>query len=124
MKILVVDDERSFRALLFNLLQFEHDVSVLADGHNALKVLRDEDHDFDVVILDIRMPRVDGEQVIQAIAEQGCTRAKFVVVTGHGNVARLKSLPNVVGVWPKPFSLNEFARWLGEQEKVLSGSGR
>src|SRR6266849_1331217 len=59
MKLLVVEDERRMLELLRRGLSEEgHTVSCAADGSEGLQMVRD--HKFDVVILDVMMPRMDG----------------------------------------------------------------
>ena len=57
-RILVVDDERSMREVLFSILKKEgYDVAVADGGEAAIETVRQEA--FDAVITDVRMPKVD-----------------------------------------------------------------
>ncbi|MGB0102896.1 MAG: response regulator, partial [Candidatus Sulfotelmatobacter sp.] len=59
MNLLVVEDERRMLELLRRGLSEEgHTVSCAADGSEGLQMVRD--HDFDVVILDVMLPKMDG----------------------------------------------------------------
>ncbi|MBR5209283.1 MAG: response regulator, partial [Paludibacteraceae bacterium] len=58
-KILVVDDERSIRNSMKEVLEFEgHVVTLAEDGENGLKEAEKEQ--FDLVFSDIKMPKMDG----------------------------------------------------------------
>ncbi len=58
-KILTVDDEEMIRALIRKYAEFEgHEVTEAADGMQAVELCRK--HDFDIIIMDIMMPELDG----------------------------------------------------------------
>ncbi len=64
-RILVVEDEQSMRELLTIMLKKEtYQVSTLGDGQSAIEAIRREP--FDLIITDVRMPGVDGLQVLKA----------------------------------------------------------
>lgn len=68
-KILIVDDEPDFRSMLVTILSTEgHTVDTAEDGVNAIN--RIQEKPFDIVLLDVRMPRVDGIEVLRFIKEQ------------------------------------------------------
>ncbi|MBP6672060.1 MAG: sigma-54-dependent Fis family transcriptional regulator [Bacteroidetes bacterium] len=68
-QILVADDEHDFRMLLQSFLVSEgHSVTTAEDGADAINKLQEKS--FDLVLLDIRMPRVDGVEVLQFIKQQ------------------------------------------------------
>ena len=63
-KILVIDDERSIRNTLKEILEFEKfEVEVAEDGPEGLEMI--EKNGFDVVLCDIKMPRMDGLEVLE-----------------------------------------------------------
>jgi two-component system nitrogen regulation response regulator NtrX len=82
-QILIVDDEESIRVALQRLLEYNGFETRLAeDGFRALECLAEESAD--VVLLDIKMPRMDGLEVLQRIREK--SDGPFVViVTAHGD---------------------------------------
>ena len=58
-KILIIDDERSIRNTLKDILEFEkHEVTLAEDGLVGLELLKTES--FDLIFCDIKMPRMDG----------------------------------------------------------------
>jgi putative two-component system response regulator len=82
-RVLIVDDEESNRKLLTRLLSREYDVVTLQDGEEALALL--ERVDVDVVLLDVRLPGLDGFEVCSRLKAMPRTRlVPVVLVTGLG----------------------------------------
>jgi len=80
-KILVVDDEDRFRKTLTRMLKESgFQVDGAPDGLTALEKL--EDGDFDVVLLDMKMPGLSGEETLQNILQQGFD-VETICLTGH-----------------------------------------
>ena len=66
--ILVVDDEKDFRDLLrFHFEDLGYLVLEAGDGQEALDIFAERRREIDLVITDIRMPRLDGERLIQEL---------------------------------------------------------
>jgi len=83
-KILVVDDEKAARKSLADILRLEgYDVTAVEDGPSALVLL--EDQDIDLMLLDIRMPGMDGIDVMQQAAEVS-PDTQIVMLTAHGSM--------------------------------------
>jgi DNA-binding response OmpR family regulator len=103
-KILVVDDHESVRDLLRLLLEGEgYQVIEAKDGAEALNYI-DKDHP-DLLILDLMMPEVDGEQVIKAMW-RGQETVKTPVIVVSAKYEALDGLNELIGginVFPKPF---------------------
>src|SRR5215475_14814175 len=70
-RLLVVDDNEDNRYTLVMRLEIEgySDITVADDGEAALELLRTQE--FDVVLLDVMMPKVDGYQVLQRLKAEG-----------------------------------------------------
>ncbi len=83
-RILVVDDEEGVRSFLAESLEIDgHHVEEAAHGQEALERLRARS--FDLVLTDLRMPGMDGLELLQKVqAEQ--PEVEFIVLTAHGNV--------------------------------------
>ena len=82
--ILVVDDEKAARKSLADILRLEgYDVTAVEDGPNALKLL--EDQAFDLMLLDIRMPGMDGIEVMQKSLEIS-SDMQIIMLTAHGSM--------------------------------------
>lgn len=83
-KILVIEDDSKIRAILKEILQEkDHDVDEASDGQEGLKKL--EAGAYDLCICDIKMPKMDGLEVLQKSKEAGIT-SNFVVISAHGNI--------------------------------------
>ncbi len=83
-KILIIDDERSIRNTLKDILEFEkHEVALAEDGLVGLELLKNES--FDLIFCDIKMPRMDGIEVLVKIREEVPDQT-VVMISGHGTV--------------------------------------
>ena len=102
MNILIVEDDRRARNLLFDMINSmgNHDVSVLTNGRNAVALLADPEHNFDLVFLDLHMPRMDGQDVIQILSD--IVKINIVVITG--DASRFPNLPSHIPVISKPYT--------------------
>ncbi len=84
MKILIVDDERSIRNTLKDILEFEkYTVDVAEDGLIALERVKTET--YDAIFLDIKMPQMDGIEVLEKMRNDGI-ETPIVMISGHGNI--------------------------------------
>ena len=84
-RVLVVDDEASARSGLEKLLRQEgYEVESASDGENALSLVSDRPPD--VVVTDLKMPRMDGMQLLAKLREQNA-EIPVIVVTAFGDVA-------------------------------------
>jgi two-component system nitrogen regulation response regulator NtrX len=83
-RILVIDDERSIRSTLSEILSFEgYTVTEAIDGHDAIRKI--SDGVFDCVLCDIKMPKADGIEVLEK-AKEISPDVPFIVISGHGNI--------------------------------------
>ena len=83
-KILVVDDDKSIRRTLMDILEFEkYEVVEACDGLDCMVKLRQ--NKFDVVILDVKMPKMDGMEVMEKI-QVTKPELPVVMISGHGNI--------------------------------------
>ena len=102
-RILVADDEASIRELLGKTLALaEYHVDSVPDGRSALERLR-LDH-YDLLIADLRMPGVDGLQLIRE-ARRFSVTLKVIIVTGYSSESAAIEAVNlgVNGYLTKPF---------------------
>ncbi|OGW39810.1 MAG: hypothetical protein A2010_07790 [Nitrospirae bacterium GWD2_57_9] len=105
--ILVVDDEEPFRRLLKNeLTRKGYSVEVASDGSAALRLLRDRD--FDVILLDMVMPGVDGVSLMKKLKEDSSAPA-IIVLTGKATVeTAVEAMKNgAYDYLTKPYKLDE-----------------
>lgn len=83
-RILVIDDERSIRNTLKEVLEYEsHQVELAADGLEGLEIFKKGG--FDVVLCDIKMPNMDGMEVLEKLFEIS-SDVPIVMISGHGNI--------------------------------------
>ena len=84
MKILIIDDERSIRNSLREILSDEgYEVEVAEDGAEGLKAAT-ASH-YDVIFCDIKMPVMDGTEVLSKLAEEEVDSA-IVMISGHADI--------------------------------------
>ena len=84
LRLLVVEDEPELRDILVQgLARRGYSVTAAADGENAVATLADQE--FDVILLDLRIPGRDGIQVLQQIRADGLD-AEVIIVTGHADI--------------------------------------
>jgi len=83
-KILVIDDERSIRNTLKDILGFEgYSVEVAENGLLGIEMVKSTD--FDIILCDIKMPEMDGIEVLEKIMELK-PETTVVMISGHGNI--------------------------------------
>ena len=83
-KILIVDDEQSIRYVLREILEDEkYQVEDAANGQEALEKLQSES--FDVVLSDIKMPKMDGMTLLEKVLEEGI-ETQFIMISAHGTI--------------------------------------
>ncbi|MEA3505213.1 MAG: sigma-54 dependent transcriptional regulator [Bacteroidota bacterium] len=82
-KILVIDDERSIRSTLREILEFEkYKIEEAADGFEAIEKIKNMV--FDVILCDIKMPKMDGIDVLEKALP--ITEAPIIMISGHGTI--------------------------------------
>ena len=107
-KILIIEDEEPIRRVLVKILTEEDSEFVLseaADGKQGIKLINDEE--FDLILCDIKMPKMDGLEVLEQAKKSGIS-TPFIMLTGHGNVETAVHAMKV-GAYdfiPKPPDLN------------------
>ena len=83
-KILLVDDEQVFTDNMSKLLTGRgYDVTAVNSGDSAIKAL--EERNFDVVVLDLKMPGMDGIATLKEIKKLGIF-SETLILTGHGSI--------------------------------------
>ena len=107
-KILIIEDEEPIRRVLVKILTEENSEFVLSeavDGKQGIKLINDEE--FDLILCDIKMPKMDGLEVLEQAKKSGIS-TPFIILTGHGNVETAVHAMKV-GAYdfiPKPPDLN------------------
>jgi DNA-binding NtrC family response regulator len=118
-RILVVDDEDALRTVLSSELEGEgYIVQMAGDGDEAIKIL--EKNTFDLILLDIKMPTVDGFEVLKYV-KQHSPSTKVIMLTGFAdlkNAIESKKL-GAEDFVSKPYDLVDL---LTTVERVLTGA--
>ena len=129
-RVLLVDDEVAFtRNLSILLTRRGYETTAANDGESALRII--EDSDFDVVLLDLKMPGIDGIETLKRIKHKK-PHMEVIILTGHGSVdSAIEGVGHGAFDYAmKPFDINDlndriskaFQRRLLREEK-MSKSG-
>ena len=83
-KILIVDDEIGIRRTLRDILEFEkYNITEAVDGADAIAKVEKET--FDAIIMDIKMPKIDGLEALERI-QKISPDTPVIIISGHGNI--------------------------------------
>ena len=104
--ILVVDDEEVIREFLYEVLSEDYSISTATDGDEAIEQLKDES--FDLVITDLKMKRVQGEEVVRFSNETN-PASKVIVMSGYASLYSASQSVNngAYAFLSKPFTIQE-----------------
>ncbi len=85
-RILVIEDESAIRRVLVKILSEENDNYVVEEAEDGLKGLEAiKNNDYDLVLCDIKMPKMDGVEVLTA-ARKLKPEISFIMISGHGDL--------------------------------------
>lgn len=119
-KILLVDDERRIQFAVKKLLQEHYDVEVAGDGEEALRICANAERDFNLIILDFSMPKLDGKgftkELSDRTAKQGKARPPILVMTAHADPDSVTAMAalKVQSYLIKPVSMERLEQRVGE----------
>ncbi|MFP4524815.1 MAG: sigma-54-dependent transcriptional regulator [Bacteroidales bacterium] len=83
-KILAIDDEKTIRESLKEILEYEnHEVELSADGEEAIELFKE--NKYDLVLLDIKMPQMDGIEVLEKLIGIA-PDIPVIMISGHGSI--------------------------------------
>ncbi|MEK6221036.1 MAG: response regulator, partial [Chloroflexota bacterium] len=83
-KILIVDDEEAARKSLKDILKLEgYQAKAVGDGESAIESL--ENNEYDLILLDLKMPGMDGLQVLEKVVETA-PNTLVILLTAHGSL--------------------------------------
>ena len=119
MNILIVDDELGLSELLADILApMGHRVTTATNGAAALATLDDEAR-FDLILLDVMMPVMSGEETLQALAAREDTRDIAVVMMSSAGPQSISSETrrSIAGFLPKPFTIRQLEDVLAKQSR-------
>ena len=84
MKVLIIDDERAIRRALKEILEYENcQVLEAENGKEGLEMIHS--NSLDVIFCDIKMPLLDGMELLQQLQEEG-NEVPIVMISGHGTL--------------------------------------
>lgn len=103
--ILIVDDEEIIRNFLSEVLE-DYDISMACDGDEAIEKLKKRP--FDLIITDLRMPKVPGEEVVKAALELH-PNVKVIVISGYSSLYTVSQSVShgACAFLSKPFNIKE-----------------
>jgi len=82
-KILIIDDQAPIRRVLRDILENEsYQVEDVGSGMEALQIIKEQD--FDAIFCDIKMPEMDGIEVLEALKQE--TDTPVIMISGHGTI--------------------------------------
>lgn len=119
--ILIVDDEEIIRDFLSEVLE-GYDISMACDGDEAIEKLKKRP--FDLVITDLRMPKVPGEEVVKAARELH-PNAKVIVISGYSSLYTVSQSVShgACAFLSKPFSIKELMQTVSSALEGNEGVG-
>ena len=134
-KVLVIDDTKNIRKLLTTCLEIKgYKVVTAEDGKSAIDIVRNEKDSIDIIFLDIRMPEMNGTEVLKIIRDMG-VKCPVIIMTAYATVKNAVDCTKLgaVAYLQKPFSpdrvnsvLDEilgssevFDKNLYEEEKII-----
>ncbi|QGJ71161.1 Hypothetical protein PBC10988_28640 [Planctomycetales bacterium 10988] len=125
-RILIAEDERNLRVTLSDILAEEgYEVTTVGDGREAIELARH--HYFDVFLLDLRMPTLDGEKTFRLLKES-YPSARVILMSGYGQDHLKQSLlqQGALAFVDKPVDIEELLEIIEEVDhpSILCMSGK
>jgi len=114
-KVLIVDDEEKFRTSIAQRLTLRDIENINTDnGEDAIKLIR-SDFDIDVVLLDLKMPKMSGDQVLKEI-KGFRPELQVIILTGHGSLDSAMEIGRLeaYSYLEKPCELDELVKIIEE----------
>lgn len=107
--VLVVDDEEIIRSFLFEVLSEDYNVALAEDGDVAIEKIKETR--YDLIITDLKMPRVSGEEVVKFATETD-PNYKVIVISGFSSLHTVSQSINngACAFLSKPFSIKELVQ--------------
>ncbi len=111
--ILVVDDEEIIRSFLAEVLGEQFQITLATDGDDAIEKIKSRK--FDLIITDLKMPRIPGDEVVKFAREQD-NDYRIIVISGFSSLYTVSQSVNhgACAFLSKPFSIKELMRAVTE----------
>ncbi|MEO6992373.1 MAG: response regulator, partial [Lacunisphaera sp.] len=106
--ILIVDDEEPVRSMIEKMIHRHGGTTLLADnGQRALEIFHEKRATIDLILLDLTMPGLSGEEILHQFRRMEATQ-KIVIMSGYGEEETMKRCAELgaVGFISKPFELH------------------
>lgn len=106
--ILIADDEESVRLMVGKMIQRHGGAALVAEnGQRALEIFREQRDKIDLILLDLTMPGLSGEEILLQLQQMKATQ-KIVIMSGYGEEETMQRCAElgVVGFISKPFELH------------------
>ena len=116
-RILVIDDDLAIRVLLQAVLKrMKFDVELAEDGAAGLERVQSDGAAFDLILLDLMMPKLNGYEFIEKIGERYPEQRPHIVVFTAAGKRGVDKIPqdSVCNAILKPFDLDKFIDIIGE----------
>lgn len=111
--ILVIDDDERILELLKEALSPEYYIQTAHDSLEGVELLMSEH--FDLLIIDLGMPVLDGVELIQKIrAHSPFNRIPILVISAYPELRTRLASSDVQGILPKPFSMDDLTRFVAQ----------
>lgn len=114
-KILVIDDEETTRWSLKQVFKKDYDVFQAADGQEGVEMITA--HNPDLVITDLTMPRLRGEEIVKLV-KRDHLKTKVIVLTARAYLEPVAKAAGCDAFFEKPFDVFVLR---GEVERLLGG---
>jgi len=115
-KVLVIDDTKNIRKLLTTCLELKgYKVLTAEDGKSAIDIVQKEKDSIDIIFLDIRMPEMNGTEVLKIIREMGI-KCPVIIMTAYASVKNAVDCTKLgaAAYLQKPFSPERVSSVLNE----------
>jgi len=115
-KVLVVDDTKNIRMLLTTCLELKgYKVLTAGDAKSAIDIVQKEKDNIDIIFLDIRMPEMNGTEVLKIIRDMG-VKCPVIIMTAYATVKNAVDCTKLgaVAYLQKPFSPGKVSAILNE----------
>ena len=112
-RVLVADDDEAIQICMEDISRQEGwNLSFARNGEECLEKIQAEDPA--LLVLDQRMPRMTGEEVLSRLQERGLS-PPVILISAEKDLARLRRFPFIVKVLTKPFDLDAFVSAVNDQ---------
>jgi two-component system, NtrC family, response regulator HydG len=124
-RTLIVDDEESIRDGCQQILtRMGHDVVCASDGEQGLQIALRENFDF--ILLDVRLPKIEGLDILKVLKKERNVTSKVIIITGYGTIPLAVEAMRLGAVHflTKPFSATDLRNAIHDSIDVVESTER